>query len=79
MAAPTFAYAIEPLNADRDRSGFSCGKESLDRYLLHRRVKICVAASPLPLSYRTWIVSVLWAITPSVPLALRFRIYHLNW
>jgi hypothetical protein len=33
VAAPTFAYAIEPLNAGHDRSGFSCGKESLDRYL----------------------------------------------
>lgn len=36
MAAPIFAYAIEPLNAGHDRSGFSCGLESLDRYLLQQ-------------------------------------------
>lgn len=36
MAAPTFAHAIELLNAERARSEFSCGKESLDRYLMQQ-------------------------------------------
>ncbi|MBD2199284.1 MULTISPECIES: GNAT family N-acetyltransferase [Calothrix] len=36
MAAPTFGYAIEPLNAQHNRSEFSCGIESLDRYLLQQ-------------------------------------------
>ncbi|MBD2354397.1 GNAT family N-acetyltransferase [Tolypothrix sp. FACHB-123] len=36
MAAPTFGYAIETLNTQHDRSGFNCGIESLDRYLLQQ-------------------------------------------
>jgi GNAT superfamily N-acetyltransferase len=36
VACPTFAYAIETLNAEHERSGFSCGIESLDRYLLQQ-------------------------------------------
>lgn len=34
MAVPSFAYAIEPLNAQHDREQFSCGIVSLDRYLI---------------------------------------------
>jgi len=30
--APT-SYAVEPLASDHDRTAFSCGKESLDRYI----------------------------------------------
>ena len=36
MASPSFAYAIEPLKAEHERSLFSCGLEVLDRYLFQQ-------------------------------------------
>jgi len=33
MMPPAFAYAIEPLNQQHNRSDFCCGVEALDRYL----------------------------------------------
>jgi hypothetical protein len=48
-------FTIEPLSADHDRSGFTCGVDALDRYLreqagqdVRRRVTSCFVARELP-------------------------------
>lgn len=52
MNSPGASFTVAVLNEQHDRSGFSCGKESLDRYLrqqagqdMRRRVTICYAAT----------------------------------